>query len=101
MAHICAPTGYISQNSAAISLLHSEGTRLFCRGHLSGSLVVLLGALLPIAVAQQQISSAIPNADYHLLQDAAKKIYAMSAFAHGHRHGYEEGFHAGDEDYHL
>jgi len=36
-----------------------------------------------------------------MLQDSCRKVYTTSAFAHGHRHGYEEGFHAGDEDYHL
>jgi hypothetical protein len=63
-------------------------------------LVVLLGVTAPLAVAQQ-LSIAPPNADYHLLQDSARNVYGISAFAHGHRHGYEEGFHAGDEDYHL
>jgi hypothetical protein len=63
-------------------------------------LVALLGTLLPGAFAQQA-SISLHNADYHLLQDSARKVYATSAFAHGHRHGYEEGFHAGDEDYHL
>jgi hypothetical protein len=73
---------------------------LFCSSRLSGLLVALLGTLLPIAAAQQT-STSIPNADYHLLQDSARKVYGLSAFAHGHCHGYEEGFHAGDEDYHL
>jgi hypothetical protein len=39
--------------------------------------------------------------DYHISKDANRQIYLNSAFAHGHRHGYEEGFHAGDEDYQL
>lgn len=39
--------------------------------------------------------------DYHLTQDPDHSIYQDSPFAHGHRHGYEEGFHAGDEDYQL
>jgi hypothetical protein len=41
------------------------------------------------------------NQDYHLTQDPDRAIYQSSAFAHGHRHGYEEGFHAGDEDYQM
>jgi hypothetical protein len=67
--------------------------------HHKSSLVVLFGALLPVALAQQ--SAPVRNSDYHMLQDSAHKVYCTSAFAHGHRHGYEEGFHAGDEDYHL
>jgi hypothetical protein len=39
------------------------------------------------------------QSDYHTTQDPNRQIYLDSAFAHGHRHGYEEGFHAGDEDY--
>ncbi len=39
--------------------------------------------------------------DYHLTLDPAHHIYARSAFLHGHRHGYEEGFHAADQDVHL
>src|SRR3954468_2754206 len=48
-------------------------------------------------------ASAIAAAqnDYHLSKDPNRQIYLNSAFAHGHRHGYEEGFHAGDEDYQL
>jgi len=41
------------------------------------------------------------QSDYHLSQDSNRQVYLNSAFAHGHRHGYEEGFHAGDEDYQL
>ena len=45
--------------------------------------------------------SAFAQSDYHLTQDTNRQIYMNSAFAHGHRHGYEEGFHAGNEDYHY
>ncbi len=51
--------------------------------------------MLPLVAACQS------NQDYHLTQDPDHAIYQNSAFAHGHRHGYEEGFHAGDEDYQL
>ena len=44
---------------------------------------------------------AAAQTDYHLSQDPNRVLYASSAFAHGHRHGYEDGFHAGDEDYQL
>jgi hypothetical protein len=73
---------------------------LLCSSRLTGILVALLGTLSPVAIAQQA-SISLHNADYHMLQDSARKVYTTSAFAHGHRHGYEEGFHAGDEDYHL
>jgi hypothetical protein len=42
-----------------------------------------------------------PDSDCHTTQDSSKAIYADSAFAHGYRHGYEEGFHAADRDVHL
>ena len=54
--------------------------------------VFLFFVLAPCAWAQD---------DYHLTQDANRFFYYYSAFAHGHRHGYEEGYHAGDEDYHF
>jgi hypothetical protein len=46
-------------------------------------------------------ASAFAQSDYHLTQDINRQVYLNSTFAHGHRHGYEEGFHAGDEDYHF
>jgi hypothetical protein len=39
--------------------------------------------------------------DFHLDQDTARDLYLHSAFAHGLRHGYEEGFHAADLDIHT
>jgi hypothetical protein len=53
----------------------------------------LVFAISTLCLAQQP--------DYHVTQDSNREIYKRSAFVHGHRHGYEEGFHAGDEDYHL
>lgn len=32
--------------------------------------------------------------------DEARRLYSVSAFAHGHRHGYEEGFRAADDEIH-
>src|SRR5437762_7053048 len=43
-------------------------------------------------------SLAFGQYDDHLMLDQAKSLYAQSAFAHGFRHGYEEGFHIGDQD---
>jgi hypothetical protein len=39
--------------------------------------------------------------DYHVNGDAARELYKHSAFAHGLRHGYEEGYHAADLDIHT
>lgn len=39
--------------------------------------------------------------DYHTNSDGARDLYVHSAFAHGLRHGYEEGFHAADLDIHT
>jgi len=40
-------------------------------------------------------------AEFHISKDDARRIYALSAFAHGHRHGYEAGYRAADEEIHL
>lgn len=45
--------------------------------------------------------AACAQSDYHTTKDPNRDLYLDSAFAHGHRHGYEEGFHAGDEAYQL
>ena len=45
--------------------------------------------------------AACAQSDYHTTKDPNRELYLDSAFAHGHRHGYEEGFHAGDEAYQL
>ena len=39
--------------------------------------------------------------DSHIISDPAAPLYQRSSFAHGYRHGYEEGFHAADIDYHM
>jgi hypothetical protein len=44
---------------------------------------------------------AQPTTDVHLSTDSGSNLYAASAFAHGLRHGYEEGFHDADRDLHL
>ena len=55
-----------------------------------------LVSLLFIALAIPAIGAQPENPDSHLTADAAKGLYAASAFAHGLRHGYEEGFHDAD-----
>src|SRR3712207_7604731 len=37
----------------------------------------------------------------HLAGDASPELIAASAFVHGFRHGYEEGFHQADRELHL
>jgi flagellar biosynthesis/type III secretory pathway protein FliH len=56
---------------------------------------------LQIAFLLTSAAAFAAQNDYHLSQDPNRQVYLSSAFAHGHRHGYEEGFHAGDEDYQL
>lgn len=53
--------------------------------------VILLCALAvaPVVFAQT---------DRHVTEDPAKFLYYQSAFAHGYRHGYDQGFHIGDQD---
>lgn len=60
-----------------------------------------LGALLFIALAIPAIGAEPENLDTHVTGDGAKSLYAASAFAHGLRHGYEEGFHDADRDLQL
>lgn len=55
-----------------------------------------LGSLLFLALAVPAIGASPANTDSHLDGDRAKGLYAASAFAHGLRHGYEEGFHDAD-----
>jgi hypothetical protein len=44
---------------------------------------------------------AAQPADLHVSTAVGNNLYAASAFAHGMRHGYEEGFHDADRDLHL
>ena len=41
------------------------------------------------------------STDSHLQDYPGAALYRQSAFAHGFIHGYEDGFHFGDEDYQL
>jgi hypothetical protein len=49
------------------------------------------------------VSRARPFLDNepHLQNETLGVLYANSAFAHGYRHGYEDGFHIGDFDLHM
>jgi flagellar biosynthesis/type III secretory pathway protein FliH len=55
------------------------------------------GTLVLFAVSAA-VSTGFAQSDDHLVLDQAKSLYAQSVFAHGYRHGYEEGFHIGDQD---
>src|SRR5438270_9733174 len=61
----------------------------------------MLRALKTFVLLLSATAIAAAQNDFHLSKDPNRQIYLNSAFAHGHRHGYEEGFHTGDEDYQL
>lgn len=58
--------------------------------------------LLPLAasLASGQESKEL-RGEFHLREDVARRLYHVSAFAHGHRHGYEAGYLAADEEIHY
>jgi hypothetical protein len=56
--------------------------------------------LLFAAAAYSQDDQQTLPGDFHTREDDARRLYSVSAFAHGHRHGYEEGYSAADEDIH-
>jgi hypothetical protein len=53
----------------------------------------VVSLLAPVAIAQR--------ADRHMLSDDAQSLYRRSPFAHGYIHGYEEGFHCANLDWHM
>jgi hypothetical protein len=59
---------------------------------------VLLSALIVSVIAPCAFAQ---RADRHTLSDDAQSLYRRSAFAHGYIHGYEEGFHCGNLDWHM
>ena len=81
---------------------------------LTASLKIWLFLLLAVAATAQTTSSftslIIPSAagssigisgDRHLQPTPLGSLCANSAFAHGYRHGYDQGFHVGDLDLQL
>jgi hypothetical protein len=58
-----------------------------------GAVLAWLCALNATTLAQPRGNQSDPH-----LSDAAAALYQRSPFAHGYIHGYEEGFHAGDQD---
>jgi hypothetical protein len=59
---------------------------------------VLLSALMFSLIVPSVFAQ---RADRHTLSDDAQSLYRRSAFAHGYIHGYEEGFHCGNLDWHM
>jgi hypothetical protein len=56
--------------------------------------------LCALGVAQE-LSKQIFDGERHTTSDPGSALYLRSAFAHGFIHGYEQGFHLADLDYHL
>src|SRR5438105_11399838 len=63
---------------------------------VSGTIAGLSLVLACHLAAAQATKPACPHS-----QDKAAPIYSRSAFAHGYIHGYEDGFHAADQDLHM
>lgn len=55
---------------------------------------------LCLAVATTAPAYSQSEVDSHLREDETRHLYSVSAFAHGHRHGYEEGFRVADDEIH-
>src|SRR5207302_2433270 len=55
-----------------------------------------------LALSSNDSSSHWPiAAERHLQPTSTGALFSNSAFAHGYRHGYDEGFHVGDLDIHM
>jgi len=61
--------------------------------------LVLLTCLSATPLAHAQDAKTF--GDFHTQADPGRRLYSISAFAHGHRHGYEEGFRAADLEIHV
>jgi hypothetical protein len=57
-------------------------------------------ASLPLSSSASHTQWAAGN-ERHLQANASGALLMNSAFAHGYRHGYDEGFHTGDLDIHM
>ncbi len=58
---------------------------------------MILATLAPA----QEISKQLASNERHTTSDPASVLFQRSAFAHGFIHGYEQGFHVADLDYHV
>jgi len=77
-----------------ISLLVKARVAVPLRKPLRATLI-LVGAVLAFTVSSRAADAHRP--DTHL-SDPAAALYARSPFAHGYIHGYEDGYHAADQD---
>lgn len=66
---------------------------MFAGPRIAKFILLTLVAAAPASLAQ--------SFDVHIISDPASSLYQRSSFAHGYRHGYEEGFHAADQDFHM
>jgi hypothetical protein len=65
-------------------------------------LEILLTALTLCALcAAQDLNKQLFTGERHTTSDPGSALYLRSAFAHGFIHGYEQGFHLADLDYHV
>ena len=60
---------------------------------------VTLLLLIAFSLFSSQAFSRDRSEDYHVTADPSRVLYQNSAFAHGHRHGYEKGYHDADLDF--
>src|SRR5437868_3557115 len=84
---------------------------IFCRNMLLlGAIAVLAfpacaqssSQFSSLALSSNDSSSHWPiAAERHLQPTSTGALFSNSAFAHGYRHGYDEGFHVGDLDIHM
>ena len=64
--------------------------------------ILLFPVLVLCALAPAQNLGKQPDAsERHTTSDPGSDLYRRSAFAHGFIHGYEQGFHLADLDYHV
>ena len=61
----------------------------------------LVAVLMFVASTLTAALSQDKSPEFHLTEDVARSLYRISSFAHGHRHGYEEGFRYADMAIHL
>lgn len=59
--------------------------------------LTMLLSMAPFAGAQDRNAPG----DFHTREDQGRHLYSVSAFAHGHRHGYEAGYRQADLEIHI
>jgi hypothetical protein len=61
-------------------------------------LLLVLQTATSLALGQDRKAQ---RGEFHIREDIGRRLYQLSAFAHGHRHGYEAGYLAADEEIHY